>query len=154
MIGKTIGQYEIQSLLGQGGMGEVYQARDSRLGRREHRRRVFRFFQQRIAGIHPWTQPYFQPRISPDGRQLAVAVNDGKEANIWVYDLSGTTSMRRLTFAGKNRSPIWTRDGQRVVFTSDREGDSGLFWQRADGSGEAERLPTAEAGVFHTHGRR
>ena len=33
MIGKTIGPYEIQSLLGAGGMGEVYQARDTRLGR-------------------------------------------------------------------------------------------------------------------------
>ena len=94
-------------------------------------------------------QPYFQPRISPDGRQLAVEVNDGKDANIWVYDLSGTTSMRRLTFAGKNRSPVWTRDGQRIVFNSDREGDSSLFWQRADGSGAAERLTKAEAGVSH-----
>ena len=94
-------------------------------------------------------RPYFQPRISPDGRQLAVEVKEGKEANIWVYDLSGTTAMRRLTFSGKNRTPLWTRDG-RVVFTSDREGDSGLFWQLADGSGPAERLTTAEADVFHT----
>jgi serine/threonine-protein kinase len=95
-------------------------------------------------------RPYFQPRLSPDGRQLAVEVKDGKDVDIWVYDLSGTTAMRRLTFSGKNRTPIWTRDGQRVVFTSDREGDSGLFWQRGDGSGPAERLTTAEAGVFHT----
>ena len=93
-------------------------------------------------------RPYFQPRLSPDGRQLAVEVREGKEANIWVYDVSGTTAMRRLTFSGNNRTPIWARDG-RVVFTSDREGDSGLFWQLADGSGPAERLTTAEADVFH-----
>jgi eukaryotic-like serine/threonine-protein kinase len=94
-------------------------------------------------------QPYFQPRISPDGRQLAVEVFDNKDRNIWVYDLSGAASIRRLTFGGKNFQPIWTRDGQRVVFTSDREGDSGLFWQRADGSGAAERLTSAEAGFSH-----
>src|SRR5437764_14756766 len=33
MIGRTLGSYEVISLLGAGGMGEVYLARDTRLGR-------------------------------------------------------------------------------------------------------------------------
>jgi serine/threonine-protein kinase len=88
--------------------------------------------------------PYIHPRISPNGKQLAVGSDDGKEAAIWVYDLGGTTSMRKLTFGGANRFPLWTRDGQRVVFQSDRDGDASLFWQRADGSGSAERLAKLE----------
>jgi Tol biopolymer transport system component len=45
-----------------------------------------------------------------------------------------------LTYGGKNLQPIWSTDGQRVLFRSDREGDTGLFWQRADGTGVAERV--------------
>jgi serine/threonine-protein kinase len=89
---------------------------------------------------------YFNPRISPNGKQLAVNSDDGKEVAIWIYDLAGTNSMRRLTFRGANRFPLWSSDGLRVVFQSDREKDFGLFWQRADGNGPAERLtkPAAE----------
>jgi Tol biopolymer transport system component len=77
-----------------------------------------------------------------------LAIDDGKEANVWIYELSGATSMRRLTIGGRNRFPIWTSDGERVAFQSDREGDLGIFWQRIDGS-PAERLTTAEKGSAH-----
>jgi serine/threonine-protein kinase len=87
--------------------------------------------------------PFLDPRISPDGKRIAIGIDDGKESNIWIYDLSGAASMRRLTFAGANAFPVWTPDGQRVVFESDREGSKGLFWQRADGNGISERLTTA-----------
>jgi Tol biopolymer transport system component len=92
---------------------------------------------------------YSVPRFSPDGKQAAIEVDDGKEVFIAIYDLSGIQAMRRLTFGGKNTNPLWTRDGQRIIFQSDREGDGGLFWQRADGSGSPERLTTPEKGVLH-----
>jgi serine/threonine-protein kinase len=90
---------------------------------------------------------YSVPRISPDGKQAAIQVDDGKEVFIGIYNLSGTQAMRPLTFGGHNTNPLWTRDGLRIIFQSDREGDAGLFWQRADGSGSAERLTTPEKGV-------
>jgi eukaryotic-like serine/threonine-protein kinase len=92
---------------------------------------------------------YQTPRASPDGRQVAVATDDGKEAIVWIHTLSGTGPPRRLTFGGRNRHPIWTRDGRSIIFQSDRDGDLGLFQQRADGSGQAERLTTAEKGDEH-----
>ena len=89
------------------------------------------------------------PRISYDGKQLAFGMEDGKEASVWIYDLSRTSSMRRLTFGGQNRYPVWSADGRWVAFQSDREGDLGIFWQRADGTGSAARLTTPDQGVSH-----
>src|SRR6266508_3518802 len=92
---------------------------------------------------------YRDPRISRDGKQLAFGTDDGKEAIVWVYDLSGTSSMRRLTIGGRNRYPVWSPDGQRIAFQSDREGDAAIFWQRADGSGTAERITKPDKDVTH-----
>ena len=92
---------------------------------------------------------YGLPRVSPDGQQVAVGVDDGKQANVWIYELSGKTQPRQLTVGGSNRFPIWSPDGQRVIFQSDREGDLGLFWQKANGSNQAERLTKPAKGIAH-----
>ena len=92
---------------------------------------------------------YSSLRVSPEGRRLAFGTDDGKEAVVWVYELSRTAVARRLTFGGANRFPIWSGDGQRVVFQSDRENDPGLYWQQADGTGTAQRLTTPDQGTTH-----
>jgi serine/threonine-protein kinase len=84
--------------------------------------------------------PYFSPRFSPNGKQLALSTDGEKESAVWVYDLSGAASMRKLTFGGLNRFPLWSRDGKFIVFCSVRDGDPALFQQRADGNGAAELL--------------
>lgn len=94
---------------------------------------------------------YGSPRVSPDGKSIAFESEDDKEAVVWIYELAGGTAMRRLTFGGRNRFPIWTPDGQWVTFQSERDGDVAIFRQRADGSaGTAERLTKPESGVTHT----
>jgi serine/threonine-protein kinase len=91
---------------------------------------------------------YSEPRVSPDGQRIAFTTGE-REATIFVYDLAGTSAMRRLTYGGNNRHPVWSFDSARVTFQSDREGDLGIFWQLADGSGGVERLTKAEPGVSH-----
>jgi eukaryotic-like serine/threonine-protein kinase len=93
--------------------------------------------------------PYEAPRVSPDGGRVAVDRDDGKESNVWIYELSGTSAIRQLTFGGHNRFPIWSPDGQRVAFQSDRDGDFALFSQRADGGGGVERLTKSESGLTY-----
>jgi len=93
--------------------------------------------------------PYSEPRMSPDGRRIAFGYRDARDTSIWVYDLAAGGSAQRLTFGGHDRFPVWSSDSQRVIFQSDREGDLGLFWQRADGVGTAERLTRPAKGIGH-----
>jgi Tol biopolymer transport system component len=93
--------------------------------------------------------PYEYPRLSPDGKRVAFGSDDGKEAAVWIYDLSGVSSMRRLTLGSRNRLPVWSADGEHVAFQSDRDGDLGIFWQRVDGTTAAERLTKPEKDTAH-----
>jgi serine/threonine-protein kinase len=109
-------------------------------------------FLDRTGSIEPLKLPpgaYVEPRISPDGTQIAFSSEDGKEQAIWVYDVSSTAAPRQLTVGGNNRFPVWSADGRRIAFQSDREGDFAIFWQLADGTGSAERLTSPEKGVLH-----
>ncbi len=92
---------------------------------------------------------YESPRFSPDGKRIVFGINDGKNVDLWSYDLDGTTALRKLTFGGRNRFPIWSPDGQRVAFQSDREGDLAIYMERADLEGGAERLSKPEPGTSH-----
>ena len=73
----------------------------------------------------------------------------GRESDIHVYDLSEQTEMRRLTFGGNNRFPVWSGNGRRVAFQSGRDGDRAIFSQSADGVSGAERLTKPAPGEEH-----
>ncbi len=81
------------------------------------------------------------PRLSPDGRCLAVTILEGTGASVWVHDLERGTFNRLTLEDGWSGVPRWTPDGSRLTFTSDRNKLSRiLFWQVADGSQAAEIL--------------
>ena len=99
------------------------------------------------------------PRFSPDGQKLALEIFDGTRRDIWVYEWARDT-LTQLTFgSGQDQGPVWTPDGQRIVFSSDRAkpGIFNLYWVNADGTGEVTRLTDSPASQYvrswHPSGR-
>jgi serine/threonine-protein kinase len=91
---------------------------------------------------------YRDPRVSRDGKRLTVeTLGQNEQDIIWVYDLAGTSAIRRLTPEGANYThPIWGPDSNRITFFSDREKRPGIYLQLVDGSSLPERLTDAENG--------
>ncbi|HXY32235.1 MAG TPA: protein kinase [Gemmatimonadaceae bacterium] len=83
------------------------------------------------------TDAYFStPRLSPDGSRLAVAINRGNGEQLTVLPLAGGPPVR-LTFDGAvNEREVWSPDGKRIVWISDRSTRATAFEKRADGGGE------------------
>jgi Tol biopolymer transport system component len=80
--------------------------------------------------------PFRVPRLSPDGKLIAVAVSDEtRRSDIWIYDAEGGVK-RRLTTEGHNLAPLWTSDGTRLTFSS----NGNVVEMRATGSGSEEIL--------------
>src|SRR5262245_4244273 len=77
----------------------------------------------------------FGPRISPSGKE--VAYRDG--GSVWIADLFSEKPARQLT-KEPGEGPIWSPDGERIVFISIYKGNEALYWRRSDGSGDAELL--------------
>ena len=94
------------------------------------------------APIPAPARAYIEPRLSPDGSRIAVAIAD-QDNDIWLWDLTRGGPLTRLTIdPSLDQHPIWTVDGQRIVFASLRGGAQNLWVQAADGTGAAERLTT------------
>jgi serine/threonine protein kinase len=85
---------------------------------------------------------YANVRFSPNGRLLAMDIRENNQTDLWVYEWGRDTMSRLTSDPGEDERPVWTPDGRRIAFASAR-GDkvtTNLYWQRADGTGEAERL--------------
>jgi len=85
--------------------------------------------------ISPDRAAFRDVRLSPDGLQIAVTINDEtRRSDVWIYAAEGGTK-RRLTAEGHNLRAVWTPDGQRVTFSDGR-----IVEILANGAGEKQVL--------------
>jgi serine/threonine-protein kinase len=85
---------------------------------------------------------YVVPRLSPDGTRVALESRD-QDQDIWIWDFRGETLTRLTSDPTLDQGPVWTPDGRRIVFASQRAGVQNVFLQAADGTGNVERLTTS-----------
>lgn len=110
---------------------------------------------KKVVGQLPPT--VYAPRVSPDGKRVAFETRDVSSpdaSRLWTADLSNLAGRRSLPLvAGAvNWAPMWTLDGQRLVFIVSGERGDAVYWRRADGTGDAEHLIDTRAAEGWTGG--
>jgi len=87
----------------------------------------------------PYQTGSSQMRVSPDGTRVALTIfsegNSGGSGDIWLWEIARGT-LTRLSFTSRSASPVWTPDGKRVCYASERS----LLCQAADGSGHPQPM--------------
>ena len=86
----------------------------------------------RTTPVSAELRPFSGARLSPDGRSLAVTIQDGSVTSLWMHDLTRAT-WNRLTGGGQASTPAWTPDGRHIVFSAEQNG-RGILMVPADGS--------------------
>jgi eukaryotic-like serine/threonine-protein kinase len=86
-----------------------------------------------------WQGNFWNPSLSPDGRQLAMAIPDCcGNTDIWVKQLDRGPIIKVSLDPSEGHYPTWAQDGRSVIFSSNAaSGPFNLWNKRADGSGQA-----------------
>jgi serine/threonine-protein kinase len=98
--------------------------------------------QQAAVGVE--ARPFVGAALSPDGLRIALAIRDQGDTDIWIATPSRQTVTQLTAEQANETRPVWSPDGQSVVFQSDRAGTD-IYRRDAQGAGPSERL--TEQGV-------
>jgi Tol biopolymer transport system component len=93
------------------------------------------------------------PRISPDGKRVALDITDSKTGNtdIWIYESSRGIATRFTFDPAEDTTPIWSPDGSRIVWGSNRKGSGQDLYQKdSSGAGSEEALFQSGSGKVPT----
>ena len=91
-----------------------------------------------LGAMGPPDESLSGPSLSPDGRRVAAHRTVQSNADIWLLDATRTT---RFTFdTGLDRFPVWSPDGSRIVFDSNRKGHRDLYQRPTSGAASEQLL--------------
>jgi len=89
--------------------------------------------------------------LSPDGTRIVVERLGDQHSDLWITDMAHSATETRLTFdASGNSFPVWSPDGSRVAFGSNRKGTYDLYLRASNGTGQDELLLESKEPKFPT----
>ncbi len=80
------------------------------------------------------------PQFSPDEKQLAFIQTDDQNGDIWTRDMARGISTRFTSDPAFEGYPLWSPDGRRMVFSSNREGPYDLYIKGISGASHEQPL--------------
>jgi len=82
------------------------------------------------------------PKLSPDGRRVAVdqTDTDGRHVNIWIHELTSDAAARIGFGPWLEQVTVWSPDGKQVIYTANEKLFFSLYMKNADGSGSAQNI--------------
>jgi eukaryotic-like serine/threonine-protein kinase len=78
--------------------------------------------------------------LSPDGKRVAVDRTVNGNQDVWVIDVARGVPTRFTFDTAFDVFPLWSPDGSRVVFTSNRKGVFDLYWRLSSSAGADDLL--------------
>lgn len=92
----------------------------------------------------------FFPEISPDGKWIAVSARDGEvnDRDIWIHSTADGSKKALATVKGNDNFPIWSSDGDEVIFTSSRSGNYDMYRKRVGGVQPEQRIAELESADY------
>src|SRR4030095_13591937 len=91
------------------------------------------------------------PVLSPEEKKVAVVRADlSAGSDIWVTDIARQTSSRLTFDPAVESNAVWSPDGGRIVFSSNRSGPYDLYWKTSSGAGNEEVLLKSDNAKFAT----
>ena len=94
-------------------------------------------------GLPLLTASYYEPRLSPDGKTLALGKCEGESCKLVLYDLERNVLTPLTSEPGRFFSPVWSPDGRRLAYSGFAVGAPTLFVKNTDGGSPAQRLTDA-----------
>ncbi len=90
---------------------------------------------------------HFAFRLSPDDTRIAFDLYDPGTnlSQVWIGDVARDVQTKLTSGPSSNINPMWSPDGSRVAFESDRKHQADIFVRAAGGSGAEDQLTDAES---------
>jgi eukaryotic-like serine/threonine-protein kinase len=93
-----------------------------------------------LLGVAGPRDGYLNSELSPDDMRIAFDLRTNGNTDIWTFDNATSIRSRVTTDEAAEFTPVWSRDGRSIGFTSYRSGHGNLYRREVDVVGANDTL--------------